>query len=290
MASKVDIQYHYDVDNEFYALFLDEKYRAYSCAVWKEAQTLEDAQQHKIDRLCRYANVSSGHRIIDVGCGWGGLMNRAIGAFSAASAHGLTLSKDQFEFINGERHPVISVDLCTWQDFLPSGHKYDAIISIGAFEHFASLDDRKRNRQRDVYRNFFEWCQRISTGDAQIGLQTIITARPPVNLNETRDARFLLEKVFPGSALPTISDIQASVLDLYEISAAKRIGLDYARTLEEWKRRLEKNKTRIISCFGAELFDHYNKYFETARRSFQAGIVDLLQVSLRPIKPLRIFL
>jgi cyclopropane-fatty-acyl-phospholipid synthase len=99
MASKTDIEQHYDVDNDFFALFLDKKYRTYSCGGWKNDVDLEQAQENKLDRLCRYANVSQGHRVIDVGCGWGGLMSRIIEKYPNTHVHGLTLSTQQFEYV-----------------------------------------------------------------------------------------------------------------------------------------------------------------------------------------------
>ena len=288
MASQADIEHHYDVDNDFYALFLDKKYHAYSCGVWKKAVDLEQAQEDKLDRLCRYANVIQGHQVIDVGCGWGGLMSRIIEKYPNTHVHGLTLSTQQFEYVNSFQNRQLSVDLSSWQDYMPPERKFDSIISIGAFEHFASLEDHAVFRQRDVYKSFFNWCQMVSTVDAQVGLQTIVINRAPNSLSEVRDSRYLLEKVFPGSALPSISDIQAAITDIYEISAVRRIGLGYARTLIEWNKRLVLNKDRIIERHGEALFNHYRIYFESAQRCFETGYVDLFQVSLRKVRPLRI--
>lgn len=288
MASKADIEHHYDVDNEFFALFLDKKYRAYSCGVWKKASDLEQAQEDKFKRLCQYANVSQSDKVIDIGCGWGGLLHYIIDHYPNSQVHGLTLSTQQFEYVNQDRNQNLSVDLRSWQDFSAPGHKFDSIISIGAFEHFASFNDQAGSRQRDIYQSFFDWCQSISTSEAQIGLQTIVISRAPNSLSELRDSRYLLNNVFPGSALPTISDIQAAIIDKYEISAVSRIGLDYARTLNEWKQRLVFNKDVIIERYGQSLFDHYSIYFDAAQRCFESGYVDLYQVSLKRVKPVRI--
>jgi cyclopropane-fatty-acyl-phospholipid synthase len=178
--------------------------------------------------------------------------------------------------------------LCSWQDFSPSERKFDSIISIGAFEHFASYEDHAASRQRNVYKSFFDWCQSVSTPEAQIGLQTIVINRAPNSISEVRDSRYLLNKVFPGSALPSISDIQAAIIDKYEISEVRRIGLDYARTLFEWNKRLVLKKDKIIERYGQDLFDHYRTYFDSAQRCFESGYVDLYQVSLSRVKPLRI--
>jgi len=288
MASKADIEHHYDVDNDFFALFLDKKYRAYSCGVWETALDLEQAQEDKLDRLCHYVNVMQGHQVIDIGCGWGGLMNRITEKYPNTHVHGLTLSTQQFEYVNSVRSSSLSVELCSWQDYLAPVRKFDSIISIGAFEHFASFEDHAASRQRDIYKTFFDWCLNISTSDAQIGLQTIVISRAPNSLSELRDSRYLLDKVFPGSALPSISDIQAAIIDKYEISAVRRIGLDYARTLSEWNTRLELNKDKILEHYGQILFDHYQTYFDSAQRCFESGYVDLYQVSLRRVKPLRV--
>lgn len=288
MATKADIEHHYDVDNDFFALFLDKKFRAYSCAVWENAEDLDQAQENKLNRLCDYAKVQSGHHFLDVGCGWGGLMRHILDNFSDTCVHGLTLSTEQHEYIKSKPDQRLNVELLAWQDFSPPERKFDSIISIGAFEHFASFEDHSASRQRDIYRSFFDWCQNVSTPNAQIGLQTIVINRAPNSISELRDSRYLLDKVFPGSALPSISDIQAAILDKYEISAVRRIGLDYARTLTEWNNRLVENKDRVIERYGQKLFDHYITYFEASRRCFESGYIDLYQASLVRVKPLRI--
>lgn len=288
MASQTDIEHHYDVDNDFFALFLDKKYRAYSCGVWKNAVDLEQAQEAKLERLCRYANISAGHRTLDVGCGWGGLMQYVTGKFPDTHVHGLTLSTQQFEYVRQLSSPRYSSELSAWQDFKVPEKKFDSIISIGAFEHFASFEDHAASRQRDIYQQFFDWCKSVSRTDAQIGLQTIIINRAPNTLSEVRDSRYLLTKVFHGSALPCVSDIQAAITDKYEISAAKRIGLDYARTLIEWNKRLLSNEEHIVLRYGRSLFDHYRIYFDSACRCFETGYVDLYQLSLKPVRPIRI--
>lgn len=288
MATQADIEHHYDVDNDFFAIFLDKKYRAYSCGVWKSATDLEQAQEAKLDRLCRYANVQANQHVIDIGCGWGGLMNNIIEKYPNTHVHGLTLSTEQFEYVKSQQKPNVSLDLRSWQDYAAPEKKFDSIISIGAFEHFASFEDHAASRQRDIYKAFFDWCLNVSTPDAQVGLQTIVISRAPNTLSELRDSRYLLDKVFPGSALPSISDIQAAIVDKYEISKVSRIGLDYARTLFEWNKRLELNKDKIVERYGQALFDHYRTYFDASQRCFESGYIDLYQASLRRVKPLRI--
>lgn len=288
MATQADIEAHYDVDNNFFALFLDEKYRAYTCAVWEKATNLEQAQTDKYNRICQYANVQPTHRVLDVGCGWGGLMNLITEKYTGAHVHGLTISTEQFNHVNKIKKPNVSVSLCSWQDYPPPDRKFDSIVTVCAFEHFASVENQAASQQREIYRDFFDWCLSVSTADAQIALQTIVVTRPPNNLTELRDSRYILEKVFPGSALSSISDIQAAIVDKYEISAANRIGQDYVRTVTEWDKKLELNKEIIKERYGQGLFEHYRTYFDAARRCLQTGYADLYQVSLKRATPIRV--
>jgi cyclopropane-fatty-acyl-phospholipid synthase len=283
MATKADIAYHYDVDNRFFELFLDRQHRAYSCAVWDGASSLEEAQQQKLARLSHFAGIGPGCSVLDIGCGWGGMLKYALDYFGAATVAGITLSEDQYRFVSELNHAQIDVRLSSWRDFAPPV-PVDALVSIGAFEHFASLEDRDAGRHRRVYGEFFEWCRSTSTDRARLGLQTIVTLRMPENLREVRDTRYLLERVFPGSALPSIGDIQAGIQDRYEITEAKQIGLDYARTLAEWRSRLTRHRSEIEDRYGVELYAHYENYFLAAESSFRAGIVGLVQLSLNPAR------
>jgi len=284
MASQADIAYHYDVDNDFYGLFLDRPHRAYSCAVWEGASSLEEAQHNKLTRLSRFAGIEAGQSVPDIGCGWGGMLEYVLNYAGAATATGVTLSKDQYSFVNELHNPQISIVLNSWRNYVPN-NRFDALVSIGAFEHFASLDDRSVGQHRRVYADFFKWCRAVSTNQAKLGLQTIVTARSPESLQEVRDTRYLLEHVFPGSALPSVSDIQAGIQDQYEIAETRFIGLDYAHTLVHWRSRLNQYQTEIVSRYGAALYEHYDHYFLAAERSFRAGIVSLAQLSLRPVRP-----
>jgi cyclopropane-fatty-acyl-phospholipid synthase len=287
MATQADIEAHYDVDNDFFALFLDKKYLAYTTGVWGNSTSLEQAQEVKFDRLSQYANIKPSQHIMDVGCGWGGYMNDIVDKYAHTHVHGLTISTEQFKYINNTKKANVSVDLRPWQSYPKPEQKFDAIVSVCAFEHFASLEDNIANRHRDVYKDFFDWCLDISTQEAQFALQTIVITRPPNNLTELRGSKYL-QKVFPGSAMASISDIQAAIVDKYEIAALSRVGLDYVPTLTEWKRRLELNKDIIIERYGETLFEHYRTYFTGAISCFETGYLDVLQVSLKRAKSVRV--
>jgi cyclopropane-fatty-acyl-phospholipid synthase len=282
MASKEDVQFHYDVNNDFFKLFLDKKYKVYSCGVWDNAQNLEEAQENKLKRIADFAHIEKGDQVLDIGCGWGGMLDFCINSKKVSKAVGLTLSQFQYDYIL--QNPIInaSIQNCSWSDF-ETNEKFDAIVSIGAMEHFASLTDRKQSKQIDVYRNFFKNCSNFSTEDAYLGLQTIVTIKKPDTLQSMKDTYYLLKHVFPGSVLPEINEIQMAMHTLYEPYELRTIGLDYAKTLIHWKERLYVNQENIMMRYGKELWDHYNHYFDAARRSFENGYTSLLQMSLRKI-------
>lgn len=281
MATKKDISYHYDAGSDFFEVFLDREHRAYSCAVWNGARSLEEAQSEKLARLAGYAGIKEGSRLLDIGCGWGGMMKYAVDFLGARQASGITLSQDQYNFVKSFNRHEIEPILTSWENFIPD-ERFDSLVSIGAFEHFASLQDRFDDSHRNVYRKFFDWCRSVSTDGALLGLQTIVTSRSPKTLDEIRDTRYLLKNVFPGSALPTVGDILAGCQDKYEIIEFKKIGFDYAKTLKEWKSRLIKGEILIKEKFGNEIYYHYSHYFDAAERAFQSEIVSLVQVAMIP--------
>lgn len=287
MATQQEIEQHYDIDNDFYALFLDDKYLGYTCGVWDKAETIEQSQTDKFERLCNYAHVKPNSRVLDVGCGWGGLSTYVSENIAKATVHGLTLSTKQLEYVNQAGNPSASAELCAWQNFKPSA-KYDAIVSIGCLEHFATYEDSISGKQREIYKQFFDWCLSVTTPDAYVGLQTIIITRLPNNIDELRDS-WLVHKIFPGSALASISDLQEAVTDKYEISAVSRIGHDYVPTLQAWSAKMLQNKEELVARYGQALFDEYLAYFDGARRCFETGYFDLYQVSLKRVQPTRIF-
>ncbi len=279
MANQQDIQFHYDVDNDFFKLFLDQKYKVYSCAVWDNVTTLEEAQFNKLKRIADFAHIKPGQHILDIGCGWGGMLEYCLKERSVKSACGLTLSDAQYQAIYKKCHPHLTVHLQSWRDFKSAS--FDAIISIGAMEHFVTLQDRKLNKHIDIYRDFFRKCFELSKEQAYLGLQTIIALKKPDSLSSLKDVHYLLNHVFPGSALPEMQDLRIAAENMYELIELRTLKLDYAQTLIEWRKRLNQNKEYVIDCYGKELWKHYNKYFSAAERSFAHGYTALAQMSFK---------
>jgi cyclopropane-fatty-acyl-phospholipid synthase len=226
--------------------------------------------------------VQQGDNVLDIGCGWGGMLEYCVSARLVNSIQGITLSNAQYDYINQNKKPKISADLCSWANF--SGEStFDSIVSIGAMEHFSSIEDRRLGKHIEVYRYFFQRCADLSKKNSYLGLQTIVTMKNPNTLQSMKDTHYLLTHVFPGSALPEIKDLQIAMHNLYEPVELRTIGLDYARTLLEWKKRLTNHKEIILNKYGEKLWLHYHRYFDAAIRGFKNGYTSLLQVSLRKL-------
>ena len=154
-SSPAAIQQHYDIGNNFYRLWLDPTL-SYSCALWAKDERddrLAEAQVRKLDYHADQARVTAGACVLDVGCGWGALLKRLVEVHNAGQAVGITLSKAQADWAASFRDPRIGVYLESWTDHAPA-NPYDAIISIGAFEHFARPDWGDTEKE-NAYRAFF---------------------------------------------------------------------------------------------------------------------------------------
>jgi cyclopropane-fatty-acyl-phospholipid synthase len=278
MATAEQVRFHYDLDTRFFLDFLDTQHRAYSCGVWDDASTLEEAQTHKMQRLALYARISPGQRVLDIGCGWGGMLAFAVEQLGAREAVGLTLSEGQYAYLQHVQLKDAEAHMCSWEHYTPT-ELFDAIVSIGAFEHFSSRTERANGLHLQRYQRFFSHCASWSRPGSWLALQTIVKTRTPGTRQEVLDTRFLLEHVFPGSALPTITDIQRAAAGTYEIRELRTIGPHYARTLSAWAQRLSGN-TAAKDQYGAAIVSHYLSYFDAARRNFESGVTDLVQMSL----------
>jgi cyclopropane-fatty-acyl-phospholipid synthase len=169
-ASSSAIRHHYDVGTEFYALWLDPTL-TYSCALWDGADdTLPDAQVRKLDYLAGEAGAIGAASVLDIGCGWGALLTRLVQVHGVGRAVGLTLSAEQATYVSALADDRCDVRIENWVDHRPAA-PYDAIVSIGAFEHFARYGMSRADRI-SAYRRFFESCHAWLPSGGRLALQT----------------------------------------------------------------------------------------------------------------------
>ncbi|MGM9515895.1 class I SAM-dependent methyltransferase [Roseateles sp. DB2] len=277
-AAQRAIEHHYDVGNAFYALWLDAG-MSYSCALWPEHQhdaDLESAQQRKLDYHLAESRALDASRVLDIGCGWGSLLHR-LQARSEQLTHatGLTLSAEQASHVRSLGLPGVEVRLENWLDHTPD-QPYGAMISIGAFEHFATPDDTVAEK-RAKYRRFFEFARDHLQRRGRLSLQTIAY----LNLDRSQASEFMEQQIFPNADLPTLPDIVEAASGVMEIVRVRNDRLDYARTCELWAHRLKARRAEAIALVGLDTVKRYERYLQLSSLGFFMGKICLLRLTLQ---------
>jgi cyclopropane-fatty-acyl-phospholipid synthase len=281
-ASPEAIRHHYDVGNDFYRLWLDPTL-TYSCALWSEDdrdEMLELAQRRKIEHHARWAHARGAQRVLDIGCGWGAVLKYLVGAQGVRHAVGLTLSREQAEWIASFNHPGIEVRQESWTEHAPA-QPYDAIISVGAFEHFArpEWDDEEKLA---AYRAFFTRCHDCLRPDGRLSLQTIAYGAVDRALfRASSEVQFIIREIFPESELPTLGQIIQASDGLFEVVALRNDREDYERTCRVWCSRLTAQRPQAVAAAGADVTARYVRYLRLSAASFQFGQTCLLRLAFR---------
>jgi cyclopropane-fatty-acyl-phospholipid synthase len=275
-ASAEAIRRHYDVGNDFYRLFLDDSL-TYSCALFADGDTLATAQARKHDWHVAHAGAAGARRVLDVGCGWGGTLRRLVHHHGVERAVGLTLSPSQHAHVLAEADPRIDVRLESWADHAP-GEPYDAIVSIGAFEHFARYGVGDAEKV-DGYRGFFDRCFALLRRGGRLSLQTIAYGDIPRGRTFTKP--FFATEIFPESELPRLADVALACEGRFEIVTVRNDREDYARTCRLWFDNLRARRDEAIALTDALVVQRYERYLRTFSHSFALGAFQLLRIALR---------
>jgi cyclopropane-fatty-acyl-phospholipid synthase len=276
-ASAASIQHHYDVSNDFYALWLDPA-RVYSCALWAEkSDTLHVAQKRKFDYLIDAAGAGGAKRVLDVGCGWGGLLRRLVELHGVEHAVGLTLSEAQAEYVSTWADEHYDVRVQNWAEHDPA-EPYDAIISIGAFEHFADMGLNRSGRVA-AYRAFFERCRDWLPPGGRLALQTNVKGNNvKMDRQTVRDMLFIIDKIFPESELPWISEIIEASERSFDVVSFRNDADHYARTCQEWLDGLRAHHAQATELVGAAMVADYERYLAAASDAFLKRHLSLVRI------------
>lgn len=278
-GSAAAIQHHYDVSNEFYALWLDSSL-TYSCGFWDEPildDNLEQSQEKKNDWHLHASGATTGKRLLDIGCGWGALMRRHLSLDPDNCATGLTLSHNQYQYICSLHIPNVQVCEESWIVHQPT-NTYDAIASIGAFEHFAQPGATPEEKI-SVYREFFSRCQQWLKPQGKLSLQTIAYG----SLNAENKNVFTQTEIFPDSELPRPGEIFVASDGLFEIETYRNDRRQYGKTCDLWLKNLRRQKALVIEGFGEELYQKYEQYLKLAVVGFYFGQILLLRFEMRSL-------
>jgi cyclopropane-fatty-acyl-phospholipid synthase len=270
------VAFHYDVSNEFYALWLDEA-MVYSCAYFEQAgDDLERAQQAKLDHVCRKLLLRPGDRLLDIGCGWGALAIHAAGHYGVL-AHGITLSRQQLALAQARIAQAglqdrVSVELRDYRD-LAGEALYDKVSSVGMFEHIGL-------KNLPVY--FAKVYQLLKPGG--LFLNHGIT-HDVEGWKKTLSSEFINRYVFPDGQLDTISNIQRVMERAhFEIADVESLRPHYALTLRHWVMRLEAHHEQALNYVSESTWRVWRLYMGACALEFESGEIGVYQVlaSKRP--------
>ena len=256
--SKMNVAHHYDISDELYELFLDPK-KQYSCAYFKnEDDTLETAQNNKINHIIKKLNIKSGQRILDIGSGWGSLAIDIAKSIDC-DVTGITLSENQYNFSLKKIKDLGLEKKVRFKllDYRQINDKFDRVVSVGMFEHVG----------RKYYKKFFDQIFNLLDENGVAIVHTIGSVDPP------RDPQPWINKyIFPGGYTQSMSEmtkpIEKSGLIVSDVEVLK---LHYSLTLRHWKERFLSNKNKVISMFDEKFFRMWEFYLTSCEIAFKYG-------------------
>lgn len=266
------IEYHYDVANEFYALFLDRN-MVYSCAYYQdESDELEAAQCQKLDHILDKLRLQPGEQFLDIGCGWGALILRAAQKYGAV-ATGITLSQNQFDFAREQIHRAgldrqCRVLLSDYRD-LNEVQAYDKIASVGMFEHVGL-------KNLPLY---FQTIHRLLKDRGLVLNHGITSSDVESRWIGKGVGEFIDRYVFPDGELPhvslTLRELANAGLEVLDLESLRR---HYARTCEAWSNNLESNRLQAVRIVGERRYRIWQIYLAGCSHGFAQGWMNLYQV------------
>ncbi len=254
--SKENVAHHYDISNKFYDLFLDEK-RQYSCAYFKnEDDTLEVAQNNKIDHIIKKLNLKPNQKVLDIGCGWGTLA-LDIAKKTQCEVVGITLSKNQLEYAQQKAKEMNLENQVEFRlaDYRQLNEKFDRVVSVGMFEHVG----------RKFYNKYFNKVFDFLNEDGVALIHTIGSVNPPRGPQP-----WITKYIFPGGYTPSLSEVSLPIEKSgLIISDIEVLRMHYAHTLKNWKERFMSKKEKVLEMFDEKFFRMWEFYLVSCEMAFK---------------------
>ena len=265
--SKENVAHHYDISEKFYDLFLDEK-RQYSCAYFKnEDDTLEIAQNNKIDHIIKKLNLKPNQKVLDIGCGWGTLAID-IAKKTQCEVVGITLSENQLEYAKKKAKEMNLENQVEFRlaDYRQLNEKFDRVVSVGMFEHVG----------RNFYKKYFNIVYDFLNEDGVALIHTIGSVNPP-----RPPQPWITKYIFPGGYTPSLSEVSAPIeksgLILSDIEVLRT---HYQHTLRNWKDRFMSKKEHVLEMFDEKFFRMWEFYLVSCEMAFKWGDQVVFQLQL----------
>ncbi|OON41232.1 cyclopropane-fatty-acyl-phospholipid synthase [Izhakiella australiensis] len=250
---------HYDLGNDLFTLMLD-RHMQYSCGYWKEAQTLEEAQNNKLDMICNKLQLQPGMTLLDIGCGWGGLAEYAARNFGV-KVTGVTISAEQQKLAQ-QRCEGLEVTILL-QDYRDLNEQFDRIVSVGMFEHVGPKN----------YATYFNVVARNLKPDGLFLLHTIGANRTDDNVDPWID-----KYIFPNGCLPSVRHIANASEPHFIMEDWHNFGADYDTTLMSWYQRFLQAWPQLEQKYGARFKRMFTYYLNCCAGAFRARDIQLWQV------------
>jgi cyclopropane-fatty-acyl-phospholipid synthase len=252
---------HYDTGNDLFSLMLDQRMN-YSCGYWENADNLDQAQINKLDLVCRKLHLKPGMKVLEIGCGWGGFAKYAAENYGV-SVHGVTVSKEQMDY--AERSCIGLETKFEMKDYRELNTKYDAIVSIGMFEHVGYKN----------YRNYMEVAQRCLEGEGLFLLHTIGRNTPSRSTDPWTN-----KYIFPNGMIPSPAQISKSLQGLFVVEDWHNFGQYYDPTLMAWNENFQKNYESLKDKYDQRFKRMWEYYLLMCAGSFRARRNQLWQLVL----------
>lgn len=255
---------HYDLGNDLYEAMLDNR-MVYTCGYWKDAKSLDEAQEAKLDLTCKKLGLKPGQRILDIGCGWGSFAKFAAERYGARVV-GVTVSKEQVELAQ-ERCRGFDVEI-RLQDYRDINEKFDHIVSLGMFEHVGYKN----------YREYFEVADRCLENNGIFLLHTMGQRDDYPNINQP-ETHWIIKHIFPNGMLPSVRQIGKASEGLFVMEDWHTFGKDYDRTMMEWFKNFDKNWPKLQQKYGDRFYRMWKYYLMTFCGAWRAhGQYNLWQI------------
>lgn len=250
---------HYDAGNDLYRAMLDKR-MAYTCGYWKKARTLDDAQEAKLDLVCKKIGLQKGMSVLELGCGWGSFAKFAAGKYGA-QVTGVTVSKEQVELGNAECKGLpVTIEL---KDYREVSGVYDRVLSIGILEHVGYKN----------YRTYMEVADRCLKDDGIAFIHTI-----GGNVSTTITNPWTDKYIFPNGMLPSIAQIARAMEGLFVMEDLHNFGPDYDKTLMAWYGNFEKAWPRLKEKYNERFYRMWKFYLLSSAGGFRSRYNQLWQI------------
>jgi cyclopropane-fatty-acyl-phospholipid synthase len=244
---------HYNLGNDLFQNMLDNRMN-YSCAYWKDADSLDKAQEDKLELICRKIYLRPGMRVLDIGCGWG-----AFGKYAAQKYNvevvGITVSKEQVE-LGRKLCEGLPVEF-RLMDYRDLDEKFDRIVSVGMIEHVGYKN----------YKTYFEIVSKCLKDESLFLLQTIGNIKSDKAIDEWTD-----KYIFPNGMLPSVAQLGKAIETLFVMEDLHNFGTDYDKTLMAWFKNFDRNWEKIKNRYSERFFRMWKYFLLSAAGAFRSGI------------------